>query len=121
VAFSARVLNDLVNFGEKVNDPQLVVDVINIFLNESPRQLKQILKAVGKENIEKIVHEVHKLKSSSAAVGADSLVEMCVSIESILEKPNDKVGLELQRLDKILQTECAKLSLELTKFVAVRS
>jgi HPt (histidine-containing phosphotransfer) domain-containing protein len=58
-----------------------VADLINFYLQESAVHLQAIKAAVTKGNANALEYEAHTLKSSSAALGAKSIANLCQELE----------------------------------------
>ena len=75
---------------------------INTFLETAPGQIKSIMESYTRDHHEKILFEVHSLKSSSAMVGATVMSDICIRLEEILRsKEHCETGeliLELQNV-----------------------
>lgn len=82
VAIDVTVLNRLRSaMGE--SGIQLMNDLINIFLEDTPRKIKEIEAAVKRRDAIAIRETAHPLKSSSASLGAVLFSEMCQQLEDM--------------------------------------
>jgi len=74
---------------EEMDDNEYLVEVLSIFLNETPRELKEMKMAVTSKRISIVSNKAHKLKSSSGLLEAKKLSKILVQIEEVatLENP----------------------------------
>ncbi|MGL5510632.1 MAG: Hpt domain-containing protein, partial [Microcoleaceae cyanobacterium] len=75
-------LDDMIN-NFCVGDQQLILTVVNSYLEESGQLIDQILQAIADKNSEALLRNAHSLKSSSRFMGALSLSELCEKLEKI--------------------------------------
>ncbi|MBU2491974.1 MAG: response regulator [Bacteroidetes bacterium] len=95
------------------NNPSLIKDIINIFLDQTPGFISQIEDAVKSENWEDAKTFAHKMKPTVSYVGISSLVEIIKNIEDYSE---EKIHLEkIPGLVKDLKTGCQTAFIELKK------
>ncbi|OZH53309.1 hypothetical protein AFK68_18440, partial [Hydrocoleum sp. CS-953] len=59
------------------------VEIINCYLEDTPKLLNEITQAIEKEQAELLQKSAHTMKSSSASVGATNLSQLCKELESI--------------------------------------
>ncbi|RYX85275.1 PAS domain S-box protein [bacterium] len=84
-------------------DPELVSELVDLFLEETPEQLAELQKAVDDQNFYEIGQMAHKIKGSCATLGVKAMVESCRHIENLLTShdienikiSSDKLFLEL--------------------------
>ena len=69
--------------GQSPTDPDIVTELIQIFLGESPPLLQQIREAIETEDALKLRHAAHTLKGSSASLGARALAARCHTLEKL--------------------------------------
>ncbi len=62
-------------------DRNLVGEVINLFSEHSPAQLKQLSDAIAEQNFEQTYMTAHRLKGAALNVGAKRVAELCRLIE----------------------------------------
>jgi HPt (histidine-containing phosphotransfer) domain-containing protein len=62
--------------------PDLVAQVINLYLDESPKLIAKLKRAAGASDAAEIANAAHTLKSSSANLGATGLTRLCGDIEA---------------------------------------
>ena len=82
-------------------EPSLVVELIDLYLEESPRQLASMLGAAAGADAAAIRRAAHSLKGSSASLGALGVAALCEEIER--ESYGDssrRVGALLARLGR---------------------
>ena len=61
----------------------LLIEIIGLFQDETPRRLDGMASAIASGNCEELARIAHSLKSSSANIGAVKLYAICIEIESI--------------------------------------
>ena len=67
-------------------DPGLVVEIIDMFLDDAPSRMREIENALKIGDITTLERAAHTLKSSSANVGAVSLSHICQKMETLAHK-----------------------------------
>jgi CheY-like chemotaxis protein len=67
---------------EMVNNDQVLVGVVDRYLEESPNLLQAIAEAVAQGDAEVLQRSAHTLKSTSAMLGATSLSQLCQELET---------------------------------------
>jgi two-component system sensor histidine kinase/response regulator len=65
------------------NDPQLLREVIGIFLADCPGKLAELRVAVTAGNPDQIANSAHSLRGSVATLGAQKAVEVAQKLESM--------------------------------------
>lgn len=65
------------------DDPSLVFELIDIFLQDAPQRMKDISESLASGDIKRLERAAHTLKSSSANVGAMWLSTICKEMEEI--------------------------------------
>jgi HPt (histidine-containing phosphotransfer) domain-containing protein len=60
----------------------LLIEIIGLFNDETPKRLDAMASAVASGNCEELSRISHSLKSSSANIGAVKLYAVCIEIES---------------------------------------
>lgn len=86
---------------QSADEPNLVAELIELFLDDTKLQLEQIEAAVIKRDLRQLKHAAHSLKGSSSSLGANQLAGWCHLLEMI-ETMNDwtkvpKIFVNLQR------------------------
>jgi HPt (histidine-containing phosphotransfer) domain-containing protein len=102
------VLADLVE--STGGDPDFLAELIDIYLDDAPRQLAAMRDAALSGRIEDLVRPAHTLKGSSASIGAVELSELSRTLElaareSAVEDPAaaiDGIEAELGRVREAL-------------------
>lgn len=74
-----QVLEELRQYSDKDHD--LVQELIQIFLADSPMQLLSLQDALRDENWTEVERRSHRLKGSAGSIGAVRLRELCEEIE----------------------------------------
>ncbi len=70
------------------SQPDLFVKIINTYLESSLVLMEQLIESDEVEDIDRITHASHTLKSSSANVGAIELSQLCGKIEAMARSEN---------------------------------
>jgi HPt (histidine-containing phosphotransfer) domain-containing protein len=81
---------------EEMEDNEYTIEIISIFLKDTPVELKEIQEALRTGKAEIISKKAHKLKSSAGILQAKNLVTFLTGIESLSKSPNPNE--ELTRL-----------------------
>ncbi|MEM1168080.1 MAG: response regulator [Cyanobacteria bacterium P01_H01_bin.35] len=81
IAIDKAVLEELKEMAG--DDPEMVVEIINCYLEDTPILLDKITQAVEKEQAELLQKSAHTMKSSSASVGATNLSQLSKDLEYI--------------------------------------
>lgn len=80
--FTAEDLYDL-SMLEEMGDNEYLVQVLNIFLRDTPVELKEMKVALNTYNIEIIAQKAHKIKGSAGVIQALELCCLLAGIEKI--------------------------------------
>jgi len=75
------VIDDLRELGGD-EDPGLVFDLIETFLEDAPRHLREMIRAFDEGDLDRMQRAAHTLKSSSASMGGIALHEVCRDMET---------------------------------------
>src|SRR5882757_1918062 len=86
---------------EEMDDNEYVVEIIGLFLKDTPKELREIQDALAGGKIEIIHKKAHKLKSSAGVLQANKLIDLLDRIESIAK--SGKLGEELSQFFKNAQ------------------
>jgi len=79
---AAETLYDL-SLLEEMEDNEYLVQVLNIFLRNTPDDLKQMAAALKAGNTEVIARTAHKIKGSAGVIQAADLCKLLSSIENV--------------------------------------
>jgi len=98
------------------NDPDVMLELIDIFIHDSRWHLQEIAKVLEQQEFRKIEISAHSLKSSSATFGAMALAGLSARLEQLArdKKMEGIVELlytareEFARVEEILMTERTK-------------
>ena len=80
---------------QKYRNKKLVKRVVGIYLEQTPKLLKELAEAGQQADMEALSHIAHTIKSSSMTVGATALAESCREIEILCDQ--GRVGQEVIR------------------------
>ncbi|RPI02410.1 MAG: Hpt domain-containing protein [Ignavibacteriae bacterium] len=68
---------------ENETDTEFVIELIDIYLNETPKQIQAIHAAVTAKNSSALMISSHTLKGSSLNLGAKQLGALCLKLEEL--------------------------------------
>lgn len=75
--FDKTPLTELLEIG----GPELVTELAEVFLNDTPQLIAEIMKALDEEDWESLARASHSLKSSSFYLGAMALSDLSATLE----------------------------------------
>jgi HPt (histidine-containing phosphotransfer) domain-containing protein len=99
-------------------EPDLVVELIDLFLEDAPRKLASMLEAAAGADVGALARAAHSLKGSSASLGANGVAALCGELErtdcgdsfvragALLAR----LGQELERVRQVFTAERKKRS-----------
>ena len=96
---------------QQPGEPDLVTELIDLFLEDTAVQLKVLSGAILKNNAAEVRRVAHLLKGSSANIGADRLAALYASLEKTNFKNGDagamlaKLEREYERVNEALRAE----------------
>jgi len=67
---------------------EMIADIIDCYLDDSPRHLKELQEALKAQNARLLAHTSHTLKSSSGSLGAKQLSQLCQQLENFAKEKN---------------------------------
>lgn len=73
------VVDELIALSDD-GDPELLLDLIELFLSDSPGKLDSVAKGVQSGDLERVERAAHSLKGSSGNLGARRLQHLCESL-----------------------------------------
>ena len=78
---------------EEMDDNEYMVEMLTIYLTETPEELKEIREALTAGKTEIISKKAHKLKNSAGVLQANNLIHLLTEIETIAKsgKVNDEL------------------------------
>ncbi|GEM_PF-2319683 len=91
------VINSLAELGGD-DEPELLLELIDLFLEDSQVRVAALEQAYGDEDWESVVLEAHTLKGASSTMGAQIFSAAC----RVAEKDARANGLERNVLDQLL-------------------
>ena len=80
-------------------DENLVVELIDLYLQNGTRQVNEIKTAAGNKREETLKHTAHALKGSSLTMGASMVAKLCAELEQANIQNSDKVADLLHKLE----------------------
>lgn len=94
----------------------LVKDVIILYLETAPAQIKEIQDAVSSQSFEKINQIAHSLKSASGQIGAMKVSEACRELEEMTHhspSTSDSLSQKTEKLASLFEELTLELKLVL--------
>ena len=89
---------------EEVQDegePDLIVELIDLYLEDEPRKLASMLEAVAEADEMSLMRAAHSLKGSSASLGAFGVAALCEELEHVSKADSfPSAGMLLNRLKR---------------------
>ena len=73
---------------EEMDDNEYIIEIVSIFLNETPKELAEMQKAATSGQIGIVGKKAHKLKSSSGLLQATTLSQILKHIDEIADSAN---------------------------------
>ena len=64
-----------------MDDEEFISELLDIFLDDMPRQLELLRRAVESQDAESAAKTAHRMKGSSGNLGADPLSDLCQQME----------------------------------------
>ena len=98
---------------EEMDDNEYMVEMLNIYLTETPRELKEIREALTSGKTEIISKKAHKLKNSAGVLQANNLIDLLTKTEAIAK--SGQVNDELINLVADVHKEHKKIEYGLKK------
>jgi CheY-like chemotaxis protein/HPt (histidine-containing phosphotransfer) domain-containing protein len=104
-----NVLDELqASLGE--GDPTIVVELIDMFLDDSPRLLASLHQSLSVRATDEIHRAAHTLKSSSATLGAARLAKLSQQLEQLCRGAAfDRIADQIRELDSVYQLSSSAL------------
>ncbi len=112
VSIEPMVLNQLYNVIGK-DRPQMLVDLINTFLEDVPTRFSQIEQLLQENDLKGVRAMTHTLKSSSASLGALTFSRLCEQMEDAVQFENPE---EVLQGYVHLQEEFSRVQQALTQY-----
>ncbi|MBI4854045.1 MAG: response regulator [Acidobacteria bacterium] len=85
-------------------EPSLVIELIELFLEDTPKKIALIKQAIIEENAKELELSAHALKSSTANLGATQMTAYCQELEKLGKEASTKGSKEiLVKLEKNFQ------------------
>ena len=67
---------------QKPGEPDIVTSIIDLFLTETPKRLRDAQDAYKDENLPKLELSAHSIKGSCAILGLHAMIDVCQQIEN---------------------------------------
>jgi HPt (histidine-containing phosphotransfer) domain-containing protein len=88
----------------------LLSEMITIFREDTPRRIRDILRAAAQGNAMELSHAAHALKGGSGALGADAMRKQSADLEALGRNGSTDAGPDLaERLEATFQASLAAL------------
>lgn len=75
--------------------PDILVEIIDSFLNTSPERLELIAKSIEEHDFKAAANKAHAMKSGAKVLGGDEVERLCQEIENLRDSQ------DLEKLKKI--------------------
>ncbi|MGH8594381.1 MAG: response regulator [Gammaproteobacteria bacterium] len=104
---------------QREGTPDIVVKVLDMYLENSPKLVNDIEQAVQRHDAAALHLAAHTLKSSSATLGATALAELCKELEALGRKGGQQqAGGQVAALRREYEAVCTALQAEIEKRAA---
>ncbi|WP_034643675.1 Hpt domain-containing protein [Desulfovibrio inopinatus] len=70
------------------NDEELLQEIFDVFVDEAPGRVQDLLTSMQEQNFEQLNHHAHSLKGVSATIHADKLKNVSFSLETAAKDEN---------------------------------
>jgi HPt (histidine-containing phosphotransfer) domain-containing protein len=105
----------MASFKDADDDSDIVVELIDLFLDDVPQKLERMREAEVLKNVVSVRGVAHGLKGSSASLGADYMATLCNEVESSAGNLSDHdMNTLLTRLD--FEFERVRLALSAERY-----
>ena len=88
---------------EEMDDKEYIVEIVSMFLKDTPGELKEIKAALAAGNTEVVYKKAHKLKSSAGILQAQHLINLLTDLERIAK--TEKIDADLSILLENVQRQ----------------
>jgi len=88
---------------EEMDDKEYIVEIVSMFLKDTPGELKEIKAALTAGNTEVVYKKAHKLKSSAGILQAQRLIDLLTDLERIAK--TEKIDADLSILLENVQRQ----------------
>jgi len=88
---------------EEMDDKEYIVEIVSMFLRDTPGELKEIKAALTAGNTEVVYKKAHKLKSSAGILQAQRLIDLLTDLERIAK--TEKIDADLSILLENVQRQ----------------
>lgn len=108
------VVEELMSFADD-GDPELVLDLIQMFLDDGPTKVQAVVTGVAQGDFERAERAAHSLKGSSGNLGAKLLSQVCEELQNATRYHRED---DSRRLAPVLQQQYAAAEAELRRVLA---
>ena len=88
---------------EEMDDKEYIVEIVSMFLKDTPGELKEIKAALTAGNTEVVYKKAHKLKSSAGILQAQRLIDLLTDLERLAK--TEKIDADLSILLENVQRQ----------------
>jgi len=74
---------------EEMDDNDYIIEIVSIFLNETPKELVEMQAAATSGRIDLVRNKAHKLKSGTGLIQANTLLQILKNIEEAAANPSN--------------------------------
>lgn len=79
------VVDELLSLSDD-GDPELLLDLIQLFLADGPAKVKSVVDGLGRQDFDQMERAAHALKGSAGNLGARLLQEVCENMQLATRK-----------------------------------
>jgi HPt (histidine-containing phosphotransfer) domain-containing protein len=92
------IIDELLSLSDD-GDPELLVDLLHMFLQDAPTKVARIAKGLQAGDLTEVEHASHSLKGSSGNLGATHVQHVCESLQVASRKgEKEKIGPLVEQL-----------------------
>ena len=96
--------------------PDPVIELIDMFVRDTPERLHKLRTAVAQYNAEDLAAVAHNLRGCASSIGATRLANLCQKVEENAERRAVQISTPLIReIESELDGVCRALAIEKTK------
>jgi two-component system, sensor histidine kinase and response regulator len=75
-----QIVDELLSLTDD-GDPELLIDLINLFLGDGPAKVQSVLHGLACQDLEQVERAAHSLKGSAGNLGARLLQDTCEQLQ----------------------------------------
>ena len=113
-AINMEIVEELLSLSED-GDPELLVDLIQIYLDDGPTKLHEITEGLDTQDYDRVERAAHSLKGTSGNLGARLLQDSC---EAMQQASRNKEGEAVRELTPQIVTNYADAEVALQNLLS---